>query len=56
MQKINLIIFLVLSTTLLFCESNVIGKKEKIKVDLEKKVTTKKNKKYIIRRAQNFID
>ena len=47
MQKINLIIFLVLSTTLLFCESNVIGKKEKIKVDMEKKVTTKKNKKLL---------
>ena len=47
MQKTNLIIFLVSSTILLFCESNVKGKKEKIKVDLEKKVTTKKNKKLL---------
>ncbi len=47
MQKTNLIIFLFSSTILLFCESNVKGKKEKIKVDLEKKVTTKKNKKLL---------
>ena len=42
MQKINLIIFLVISTTLLFCERNRIEKKEKIKIGFEEKVTKKK--------------
>ena len=48
MQKINLIIFLVLSTILLFCERNRIEKKEKIKIGFEKKVTKKKNNKFLI--------
>ena len=62
MQKINLIIFLVLSTILLFCERNRIEKKEKIKIGFEKKVTKKKNNKFlskepkIILTDKNVID
>jgi len=62
MQKINLITFLVLSTILLFCERNKIEKKEKIKIGFEKKVTKKKNNKFlseepeIILTDKNVID
>ena len=62
MQKINLIIFLFLSTILLFCERNRIEKKEKIKIGFEKKVTKKKNNKFlseepkIILTDKNVID
>ena len=62
MQKTNLIIFLFLSTILLFCERNRIEKKEKIKIGFEKKVTKKKNNKFlseepeIILTDKNVID
>ena len=62
MQKINLIIFLVLSPVLLFCERNRIEKKEKIKIGFEKKVTKKKSNKFlseepkIILTDKNVID
>ena len=62
MQKINLIIFLFLSNILLFCEGNRIEKKEKIKIGFEKKVTKKKNNKFlseepkIILTDKNVID
>ena len=42
MQKINLIVFIVISTLLLFCERNRLEKKEKIKIGFEEKVTKKK--------------
>tara|TARA_B100000035_G_scaffold308118_1_gene312322 strand:- start:28 stop:732 length:705 start_codon:yes stop_codon:yes gene_type:complete len=62
MQKMNLIIFLFLSTILLSCERNRIEKKEKIKIEFEKKVTKKKNNKFlseepkIILTDKNVID
>jgi len=62
MQKINLIIFLVLSPILMFCERNRIEKKEKIKIGFEKKVTKKKSNKFlseepkIILTDKNVID
>ena len=62
MQKINLIIFLVISTILLFCERNISEKKEKIKIGFEEKVIKKKNNKFlseepkIILTDKNVID
>ena len=62
MRKINLIIFLFLSTILLSCERNRTEKKEKIKIGFEKKVTKKKNNKFlseepkIILTDKNVID
>ncbi|MBR47616.1 MAG: peptidylprolyl isomerase [Flavobacteriaceae bacterium] len=62
MQKINLIIILVLSAILLCCERNRREKKEKIKIGFEKKVTKKKNNKFlseepkIILTDKNVID
>ena len=62
MQKINLIIYLFLCTSLLFCERNRTEKKEKIKIGFEKKVTKKKNNKFlseepkIILTDKNVID
>tara|TARA_B100000965_G_C19533664_1_gene732291 strand:- start:9 stop:713 length:705 start_codon:yes stop_codon:yes gene_type:complete len=48
MQKINLSIFFVLLIISTSCESKKIGKKEKIKIGFEKKVTKKKNKKILL--------
>ena len=62
MQKINLSIFFVLLIISTSCESKKIGKKEKIKIEFERKVTKKKNKKIlseepnIILNDKNVID
>ena len=47
MPKIYLIMFFALSTIFSSCERNRVKKKEKIKVEFEKKVTKKKNNKLL---------